>query len=1333
MKGFKQPDALDMEGNLSDNWEKWKKEFKFFLLASESNAKADEVKTSMMLSSIGARAREVYYNFEFDAGEELKLNIVIDRFDNYFKPKKNVTFQRYKFFTTSQKEGQKFDEFLTELRSKANNCEFEKLKESLIKDILIVGITDKQVQERLLREPEPLLLDRAIEICRSAEQTKNQMEIMHLQPTVDVNYVSKKHQRGYQNKSQDNNSYKSETLAVIKKCYFCGRSHKIRECPAYGKYCRNCNQKNHFADVCKSKQINQINPLTDSIDSYENIDETSESVSNLFVNSVENKNVRSKCIPSNTWQTTIKVNNSYENFKLDTGSQVNIISASKYESLKSKPALRKNNTNLTAYNGTPIPTLGKCLVNLKKNGQVYREEVIVAKHDCNSILGLSTCVKMNLIKKVDEVSSKGDSIKDYGISNDIFGELGCLEREHHLTLKEGVTPVVHAPRRVPEALKDPLKKELERMERLEVIRKVEEPTEWVSSLTVAKKSNGKLRVCLDPKDLNKALLRSHYQMPTTEEIFSRMAGAKIFSKLDASSGYWQIKLDDSSAKLTTFNTPFGRYCFLRLPFGILSASEIFQREIGSILEGIEGQAHAQDDIIIWGRNEKEHEERLQNVVKAIEKSGLKLNKAKCQFGLSEVTYLGHKLTSDGIKADEDKIKAIKDYPHPKNKEELQRFLGMTNYLAKFVPTYSSVSAPLRKLLEKDVMWHWNESHVKSTDQLKTMITESGVLKFYDPLKEIKISTDASSFGIGSVILQKHDTSWFPVAFASRSLGKSEMNYAQIEKECLAIYFAVTKFHQYIYGKSFIVETDHKPLVPIFKKPLVNAPPRIQRMLLNLQKYDIQVEYCPGKNLVVADALSRTGNAPVDLTLEQQIDCEVCEIMNDLPMSERAFKEFIDETRKDEVLQKVIQCIKYGWNYDTHSELILKPYSIIQDELWEFQGLLWKADRVVVPKSMRRKLKLLIHEGHLGMEKCKLRARQSFYWPQMNSEIEDMISKCESCQIYKNKQQREPLKPHEMSRVPFEKVGMDLFSLKGHDYVVITDYFSNFPEVCHLNNTNSKELLQKTKACFARFGIPKVIISDGGPQFRSFEFKQFCREWDIVHIMSSPYYPKSNGQAERTVQTIKRLFLKCFLAKEDPYLALLAHRSTPMGAGQSSPAELLMGRRLRTKVPETNRSVIINRKKWEGQGSNEASYNLRTKPMPPLLENDIVRMDDGKIWTEKACVQANVGPRSYKVITENGKSFIRNRKHLRLTNERYIPKLASTLGEEIPIRNCSNQDYYPSVPRQSVVDLNEQCIGSIPMADSNKRETEKVLENLPEDGSVVTRSGRIIKSPDKLML
>ena len=316
--------------------------------------------------------------------------------------------------------------------------------------------------------------------------------------------------------------------------------------------------------------------------------------------------------------------------------------------------------------------------------------------------------------------------------------------------------------------------------------------------------------------------------------------------------YWQLKLDPESQLLTTFNTPYGRYCYLRTPFGIKSAQEVYQKRISQLFEDIEGVETDIDDILIWGRSKEEHDQRLKMALKRCEDIGLTLNKDKCVIGTSSVTYIGHILTADGVKPDESKVKAILEMPAPTDKKGVMRLLGTVNYLAKFVPDMSQITEPIRALLKQDVEFEWNSAQKAAFTKIKKILTSDPILKYFDVNKEVTISCDASQSGLGSVLLQDNK----PVAYASRSMTDAETRYAQIEKELLAILFGMERFHQYTYGKEVIVESDHKPIEMIHQKSLSSSPPRLQRMLLRLQRYTYTVRYKPGSEMHVPDMLSR---------------------------------------------------------------------------------------------------------------------------------------------------------------------------------------------------------------------------------------------------------------------------------------------------------------------------------------------------------------------------------------------------------------------------------------------------------------------------------------------
>ena len=316
-------------------------------------------------------------------------------------------------------------------------------------------------------------------------------------------------------------------------------------------------------------------------------------------------------------------------------------------------------------------------------------------------------------------------------------------------------------------------------------------------------SPDKIQISIDQRDLNRAFCREHYQLPTVEELSTRLAGAKKFTVCDAQDGFHQVQLDEDSSYLTTFNTPFGRYRWTRLPFGLSSAPEIWQRRMHEFVEGLEGVEVIADDFLIAGfeNTDEEVNASLEGNERAFFQKcrewNLKLNKSKLRRGQSTVAFMGHLLTPKGLKPNPRKVEAILEMPSPTDVKGVKRFLGMGNYHAKFLPLLSDMTQPLRKLEEKDVEWCWLEQHEQVFKTVKEYLTKAPVLAYYDITKEVTIQCDASETRLGAVLLQEKQ----PIAYASRALTETETRYAQIEKELLAIVWATHKFDQWSQGCS----------------------------------------------------------------------------------------------------------------------------------------------------------------------------------------------------------------------------------------------------------------------------------------------------------------------------------------------------------------------------------------------------------------------------------------------------------------------------------------------------------------------------------------------------
>uniref|UniRef100_A0A8C4S4R6 Gypsy retrotransposon integrase-like protein 1 n=1 Tax=Erpetoichthys calabaricus TaxID=27687 RepID=A0A8C4S4R6_ERPCA len=387
---------------------------------------------------------------------------------------------------------------------------------------------------------------------------------------------------------------------------------------------------------------------------------------------------------------------------------------------------------------------------------------------------------------------------------------------------------------------------------------------------------------------------------------------------------------------------------------------------------------------------------------------LRLSVKKLRFKVPEVRFHGHILSSSGLKADPEKVRAIMEMPTPTDAKAVQRFVGFITYLSKFLPHLSEVCEPLRKLLSKDVTWHWLPKHEAAVQEIKKLVTTTPVLRYYDVSKPVAIQSDSSQHGLGCCLMQGGQ----PIAFASRALTSAEQNYAQIEKECLSIVFACQRFHHYLYGRDQIIaETDHKPLISIFSKSLLCAPKRLQSMLLALQHYNLKVVYKPGPEMFLSDALSRATTADTNsgsgeawhsvcALQQEQFDLEHVNQADYLNVTDQRLTQIRQHTEKDENLQALKSTVLTGWpNLKEDTNLAVREYWPYREELSVQNGVLYKGQRVIIPKSMRQEMLRRIHASHIGGEACYRQARDTLYWPSMQSEIKDFVSKCTVCNEY----------------------------------------------------------------------------------------------------------------------------------------------------------------------------------------------------------------------------------------------------------------------------------------------------------------------------------------------
>ncbi|XP_064475528.1 uncharacterized protein K02A2.6-like [Ornithodoros turicata] len=1148
-----------------EGWRRWATRWERYRVISGLQKQDASTQINTFLYAMGSGAEDVLISLrltEEAANDYVQLKAA---FDKYFVPSKNVIYERARFNLRSQMEHETVEEFVKELHSLAEFCDFGPLKDELIRDRIVVGLRDRALSERLQLDAS-LTLEKAVSMARNSETVKGQQSLIRgngpTSETVVEALTSAKSgaTKGSRSRTEPRTGYPEVQSAP---CKWCGsrQFHQRTDCPAQGKTCNLCKKLGHFASVCKS-----ASPSHKSGTRRRQQGKARRAVEEVFLGDIRNPS------SSDAWYIIAKVDGKPVNFKVDTGADVTAVPPTALSS-QARNSLTQPLKSLYGPGRAKINTLGQVEAQVDWNGKTTTQEIFVVQGLQHALLGRPAIKALDVLPQLLSVNH------DVGLNavpsefQCLFGSLGRMKATYSIRLKQDARPhAVTYPRRVALPLLPGVQAELHRMEELGVIKKVEHATEWCAPMVVVRKKNGSLRICVDYGELNAQVVRERIFMPTVEENLNKVTQAKVFSKLDCNAGYWQAPLSPESCELTTFITPLGRYQFLRLPFGIATAPEFFQREMLRILQGLEGTVCHMDDVLIFGRNEDEHDKRLHAVLRTLKDAGVTLNEEKCQFRRSRIHFLGHILGANGISADPDKTEAIRKMPAPQSVSELRSFFGMLNHLAKFLPHMAEKTKALRDLLASDAAWYWGPQQQEAFEKIKEELASTPVLTYYSPLRPHTLSVDASSYGLGAVLLQDESNGErHPVAYASRALTTTEQRYAQVEKEALAVTWACEKFRMYVLGLPFQVQTDHKPLVPILtSKRLDDLTPRLQRLRMRTLEYDFSVTYVSGKELYTADVLSRNPvpdvNGNNDMLESAVKDFEVLTV-DLLPASRNMLSRIRNALRVDQTLCRVMEYCETQWPPANTLPADLRRYASLSGELSVVRGLLLRGSRLVVPPVLRNEILERLHTGHQGITRCRARARESAWWPGISLELQDYIRRCPTCQEHRIPGV-EPLMQSTLPQRPWETIGMDLFYANGRSYLVVVDYFSKFFELSRLKTTTSANVIAKIRPMFARFGVPDVVRSDNGPQFASGEFQRFLSTQGIKHVTSSPHFPQSNGQAERTVQTAKALLKK----ELDVNSALLAHRTTPGSCGHA-PAELLMGRRLQSNVPVNPKSLI----------------------------------------------------------------------------------------------------------------------------------------------------------------
>ena len=1323
-------------------------------------------KRAALITKIGTKGYKVMRSLVQPSKPlQTAYDVIVKALKAHYTPPVSEIMLRFHFHKRHQHQGENISQFVAELRRLSDGCNFTDVEE-MLRDRLVVGIRDVAIQGKLLsKKKEDLTFKNTFAVAVAMETARKDVQDIKSLPKTEenVNKVYSKKERSKKTVKSSSGHKSSASKSTVKTnfpCWRCGNaSHQPDDCSFKKDKCHKCSKLGHTKSQCEKVKAYLAKKRTaraNLIESDSEPESDNDEVEVNYLMHLTSGNVN-KIEKVDVISLPLIVNSQSVPFEMDTGSPWSIVSKKVYDSLGDMPPIKSQAVSLRDYNGSPVEILGSVDVNVQLAAQSESVKLpLLITSKGASLCGRQWLSQLGIqVQGAIESAVKSSSVQAISAKPALKNLDSILDQEAEVfnTTKLGklkgyqakVYPVEEAKTlfykasSVAYSTKVKLDAEIEKLLEQEVIEPVRY-SDYACPLVIAKKSDGNIRICGNYKlTANKVLRLEKYPIPSLEDLLQSLQGGVKFSKLDLSHAYHQIELDEDARKFTTVNTHRGLFRFCRLPFGIASAPAIFQRTMESLLGDIPMCKAYLDDVIISGRNDAEHLANLETVLSRLRESGLRLKRDKCSFLQESITYLGHRLDASGIRPVEDKVSAIKDAPEPQNQEELQSFLGLLGYYRKFIPNLSKEIAPLNELLQKKYKsakksktskpssaFQWGSAQKKAFKKAKELLSSDTLLVHYNSDWPVLLQCDASPYGLGSVISHVlPDGSERPIAFASRSLSPAEKNYAQYEREALAIIFGLTKFHKYLHGRSFTIVTDHKPLLQLFGEKPVSpmASARITRWQMLLGAHQYEIRYKPGKEHCNADGLSRL---PLK-SQETEEEVSFIHLLSELDSSPITAQEIKSSLKKDLTLSRVREYLRSGWpSKNALDDQFLSFYSK-RDELSVEDDIVLYGPRVVVPndKVLRQKILAELHATHPGIVKMKLLARSYVWWPQIDSELEQEVRTCSQCQENQRNPVKVPIHPWEFPENPWERVHLDFASIDGVEVLIAVDAYSKWIEAVVMKSTTAQATIKVVRQMFARYGLPETIVTDNGPQFTCSEFFDFLVKNGVRFVQTPPKHPASNGLAERAVQTVKKGVGKLDGSlKEKIEKFLFRYRVTPQSTTGKMPCELLMRRKLRTRLDLIKPS--LNKKVKRAQSGMKEVVGGKTRTVSLKDQVLVKNFSWGPTWL-RGVVESEVSSSIWEVRLEDGRLV---RRHLDQIQKR-VDQIQKRTNENVIESgvDCDFENDSFDVP----------IVPSVPVSQGNRSESQEIVSasepvnqdivpNVPESGVERRVSTRVRNTP-----
>ena len=1178
---------------------------------------------------------------------------VVNLSKTLFCGKQKSIVNHYKLLKRDQSEGESIRDFAIELQSLGEKCKYSATAmDLLLRDKFICGLRNEETRTKMMEIGDEVKFSEVVEKAEAYEHIKR--ESVAMSDNNQVNNLGGNRGRSREstpwNQRRRSRERSRSTEEVM--CYRChNKGHFARECTGKRttKFTRNNNYRpdKHRSNT-NAVQESEQRVMDDLEDEFENLTFDEESVNSIRNGSVSNfsrdrvKHISQinslvlgeKINSVKTALVELQVESAKLCMEVDTGSCVSVCGFNIFNKNFSHLKLVKCTIPLSVVSGERLKVAGMLCVKVKVKRGMFKLRMIVIDSRQNFIplLGRDwlevlcpnwrSNFRINAVKEntdlegfrkqtIMKLKNEFPNVFDDDLTEPIRGF------KVDVRMDINAKPFVHKAYNLPFKLRDKVSDQLDQMEKVGIIEKVEY-ADWASPMVVVVKPNKDLRICFDGSvTINPHIETHHYPLPVIDELLASKSGAKYFCVLDLKGAYQQLIVSDDTKKLLAINTFKGLYAYKRLPFGVKPAATIFQSVMDNILKGLGNVQTYIDDILIWSNTVNELNTHLKLVIERLAKFNVKLNLSKCQWFVQEVKYLGHELSASGISPNQEKVRAIAQAPAPKNVTQLKAFIGMIMFYSKFMPNLNVTLAPLYQLLKKNVHWEWNANCQRAFEQAKQELSSEKLLTHYDPSKPIIVTCDASNDGISGVLSHRVNEREKPVFYVSRTLTLAEKKYPILHREALAIVFAMEKFYKYVYGNHVEIFTDHRPLEGVFGKRKGEPPviaSRLQRYILRLSIFDYSIKYKKGKDIGHADCLSRL---PIrnEISEEDFIEQNCFETTNTLyvgalTLNNENLRHAID---KDDCLRKVREYTVNGWRND-HDKKELSFYFSKNNQLTVEDGCLVINSRKIIPAEMKEKVLQVLHANHNGIVKMKQLARQNVYWEGMNEDIEWFVKSCNSCQVLR-KDKPKVFGDWPTTTYPFERVHVDFFHFQNANFLIMVDIFSRWIEIKRMSRTNASSLNRVLEDIFATFGFPKELVSDNGPPFNSYEFKNFLKNRGIVLTHSPPYHPQSNGSAERAVQTTKSVLRKFLYDFKDNFQIdkavstfLLNNRNTPCTENKLTPSHLLFNFKPRTELSTLQNIKEISQISFSNSENllkgKEEVQKITLKPRKPeIFENN----------------------------------------------------------------------------------------------------------------------------------